>query len=104
MVVSQEFRMGVNLIKRFRETLEQIAKAGSEEEARPLIESIKHPIFGAMAQIKTGEGPLREELLDSLAVVVSNFRELTDFLAMKTALTEVLNLVERADELSHEGS
>ena len=104
MTMSQEFQIGINLIKRFREVLEQIAKASSPEEARPLIESIKHPIFGAMAQMKAGQGPLKEELLSSLAVVVSNFRELEDFSALKAAIPEVINLVEQAEKLAQEGA
>ncbi len=104
MAVSQEFQLGINLIKRFREELEKIASAGSYTEAKPIIESIKHPVFGAMAQIKAGEGPLRKELLESLAVVVSNFREMSDFEATKSAVVEVLNLVEQAERLSAEGA
>ena len=104
MTMSQEFQIGINLIKRFREILEQIAQSSSPEEARPLIESIKYPISGAMAQIKTGQGPLKEELLSSLAVVVSNFRELEDFSALKTAIPEVINLVEQAEKLSQESA
>lgn len=104
MGMSQEFQIGINLIKRFRETLEQIASSNSPEEAKPLIESIKHPIFGAMAQIKVGDGPLKEEILSSLAVVVSNFRELEDFSALKSAIPEVLNMVEQAERLAQEGA
>jgi len=103
-MMSQEFKIGMDLIKRFRETLEGIAKASSPQEAKPLIESIKHPIFGAMAQIKVGEGPLKEELLRSLAVVVRNFRKLEDFTALKSAIQEVLNLTVQVEELSQEGA
>lgn len=101
---SKEFEMGVGLIKRFRDTLEEIARAGSPEEAKPLIEQIKHPIFGAMAQIKVGQGPLKEEILEALAVVVSQFRELTDFAALKEAIPQVINLVEQSEKLAKEGA
>ncbi len=103
-MMTREFEMGIGLIKRFKETLEEIAKAGSPEEAKPLIEQIKHPVFGAMAQIKVGQGPLKEELLESLAVVVSQFRELNDLEALKGAIGEVLNLTEQAEKLAQEGA
>ncbi len=103
-MMTREFEMGIGLIKRFKETLEEIAKAGSPEEAKPLIEQIKHPVFGAMAQIKVGQGPLKEELLESLAVVVSQFRELNDLEALKRAIGEVLNLTEQAEKLAQEGA
>ncbi|WP_457600377.1 hypothetical protein [Hydrogenivirga sp.] len=101
---SREFEQGVELIKRFRDTLEEIARANSLQEAKPLIEQIKHPVFGAMAQIKVGDGPLKEELLQSLAVVVSQFREPTDFDSLKEAIPQVLNLVEQAEKLAKEGT
>lgn len=104
MAMSQEFQLGLNLIKRFGEQLRSVAEAKSEEEAKPFIESIKHPIFGAMAQIKAGEGPLKEEILEPLAVIVSQFRETTDFGALKEAIREVLNLVEQAEKLEAEGA
>jgi len=101
---SKELELGVELIKRFRDTLEEIARANSPEEAKPLIEQIKHPIFGAMAQIKVGEGPLKEEMLEPLAVVVSQFREFTDLNALKEAIPQVLNLVEQSEKLAKEGA
>ncbi len=103
-MMTREFEMGIGLIKRFKETLEEIAKAGSPEEAKPLIEQIKHPVFGAMAQIKVGQGPMKEELLESLAVVVSQFREPNDLEALKGAIGEVLNLTEQAEKLAQEGA
>jgi len=104
MSMSREFEFGVSLIEKFRDTLESIAKASSLEEAKPLIESIKHPIFGAMAQIKAGEGPLKEEILEPLAVVVAQFREPKDLEALKEAIPQVINLTEQAKKLAQEGA
>ena len=102
MTMSSEFRFGLDLIKRFDAQLRGIAEARTEEEAKELIESIKHPIFGAMAQIKVGGGPMKEEILKPLAVVVSQFRELTNLEALKGAILEVLDLVQRAEKLEEE--
>jgi len=104
MAMSQEFQFGLNLIRRFEEQLRSITEAGSEEEARPIMESIKHPVLGAMAQIKVGEGPLKQEILESLAVVVSQLRETTDFEALREAVREVLNLAEQIERLEAEGA
>ncbi|RLJ69967.1 hypothetical protein BCF55_0227 [Hydrogenivirga caldilitoris] len=103
-MMSKEFEMGIGLLNRFKETLVAISNANTPEEAKPLIEQIKHPIFGAMAQIKAGQGPLREEILAPMAVVVSQFRELTDLNALKKAIPEVLNLVQQAEKLAQEGA
>ena len=104
MSMSQEFQLGFNLLKRFRETLEEIAKADSLESAKELIESVKNPVFGAMAQIKVGEGPMKEELLEPLAVVVAQFREPKDFSALKEAISQVINLVDQVEKVSQEES
>ena len=104
MTMSQEFQFGINLIKKVKETLEEIAKTDSKESAKPLIESIKYPVVGAMAQIKVGDGPLKGEILESLAVVVSQFREFTDHSALKDAIPQVLNLIEQAEKLAQEGA
>ena len=103
-MMSKEFEIGVGLIERFSETLEKIASAGSKEEAKPLIESIKHPITGALAQIKAGQGPLKEEIIERLTVVVSQMRELTDLEALKENIIATLNLVKQAKEVQEQSA
>ncbi len=101
-MVSKEFELGLGLIEKFSETLEQIASSSSEEEAQALIESIRHPILGAMAQIKNGEGPLREEMLESLSTVVAQMRKLTDLGSLRSSIKETLNLVKEARKMIEE--
>ncbi len=93
METSQEYIFGLKLIRRFEKELEAVAGAGDPAEMKRLIEPIRHPITGAMAQIKEGKGPHREELLRVLAVVVSEFRELENPQALKEAIGELLSLV-----------
>ncbi|HIC98081.1 MAG TPA: hypothetical protein EYP11_06785 [Aquificaceae bacterium] len=94
--MSPEFELGLNLITRFEKELRAISESPSPEDAKPIIESIKHPIFGAAAQIKAGDGPLKEDILKPLLFLVSNFRELSDFEGTKEAVRELLGLVEKA--------
>lgn len=101
-MMSKEFEMGITLIKRFSESLEEIAGADSESKAKELIEVVRHPITGAMAQIKNGEGPLKDELLEPLGVVVAQMRELTDLQALQNAIREVINLANQAEELANQ--
>ncbi len=101
-MMSKEFEIGTGLVKRFREVLEKIINAGSEEEAKELIETVKHPMFGAMAQIKSGEGPLKDAILEPFAVVVAQMRNLTDLKALQTSLQELINLIDQAEDLAQE--
>jgi hypothetical protein len=101
-MMSKEYEIGIGLLEKFRDILEKIASANSEEEAKPLIESVKHPVFGAMAQIKTGEGPMREEILEPLAKVVSQMRRTSDLNLLRSSIREVLNLLDRVKKAQEE--
>ncbi len=102
MEASQEYLFGLGLIRKFEEQLREIAQAESFKSAKPLISAIIHPVTGAMAQIKEGKGPLREDLLRVLATVVSEFREQRDFRALREAIEELLTLVEQEQHSSVE--
>jgi len=93
MEASQEYLFGLGLIRKFEEQLREIARAENLESAKPLISAVKHPITGAMAQIKEGKGPMREDLLRTLARIVPEFREPKDLKALKEAVEELLRLV-----------
>ena len=102
MEASQEYLFGLGLIRKFEEQLREIAQAESFKSAKPLISTVRHPVTGAMAQIKEGKGPLREDLLRVLATVVSEFREQRDFRALREAIEELLTLVEQEQHSSVE--
>ncbi len=99
-MMSKEFEFGIGLVKKFKDTLESIINAGTEEEAKQIIEMVKHPMFGAMAQIKSGEGPLKESILEPFAVVVAQMRNLTDLKVLQDSLKELINLIEQAEDLA----
>ncbi len=102
MEASQEYLFGLGLIRKFEEQLRKIAQAESFKSAKPLISAVRHPVTGAMAQIKEGKGPLREDLLRVLATVVSEFREQRDFRALREAIEELLTLVKQEQHSSVE--
>lgn len=102
MAVSTEYQIAMNLIRKFQDILRQIADCPDAECAKPLIESIKHPMMNALVQMKTGEGPLREEMIEPLTVIVSQMRELTDLEALKGAIRNLLSLAEQAQKLEAE--
>ncbi|MDQ7039243.1 MAG: hypothetical protein Q9N26_08660 [Aquificota bacterium] len=102
MTVSQEYKIAMNLIRKFWDTLRRIADCPDTECAKPLIESIKHPMMNALVQMKTGEGPLREEMIEPLTVIVSQMRELTNLEALKGAVNHLLSLADQAQKLEAE--
>jgi len=92
MEASQEYVFALNLIRKFESQLREIADSEDPDAVKPLVEAVKYPITGAMAQIKEGRGPLRDELLRVLAVVVAEFREPQDPERLRKALKELLSL------------
>jgi hypothetical protein len=102
MTVSQEFKIAMNLIRKFSDILREIADCPDEECAKPLIEAVKHPMMNVLVQLKTGEGPMREEMIEPMTVVVSQMRELTNLEALKGALSQLLSLAEQAERMERE--
>ncbi len=103
MEVSQEFEIALNLVRKFSDILKKIAESEDPATARPLIESVKHPMTNALFQIKTGQGPMKEEFVKTLTVIVSQMRELTNLEDLKSAIKQLLSLTEKVSnaEASH---
>ena len=103
MNVSKEFEMGINLIKRFLEQLKEILNISDERELKKIIEAVKHPITAAAYQIKAGEGPLKEELVTNLSIIVREFRTLKNADELKNSISELLRTVNSVDEATKKG-
>ncbi|NPB06520.1 MAG: hypothetical protein GXO03_02825 [Aquificae bacterium] len=92
-----DYKLGLELLKRFKEYLERMARA-SEEELKELIETVKEPIRNAAYRIKQGEGPLKEELLEPLSVMVREFREMANLEEVKKAAQKLLEVLKKVEE------
>ena len=95
---SQEFEIGLNLIRKVLNTLREIAECEDFEEVKSLVESVKHPLANALFQMKNGRGPMRDEFIEVLVPVVSQMRELNDLETLKVSVSRLLSLVERLEE------
>ncbi len=92
MEMSQEYAFGLSLLKKVEEELKEIINSENFKSATPFIEAVKYPVTAAMAQIKEGRGPNRDDLLKKLSVVVREFREAENFEQLKKALKELLEI------------
>ena len=102
MQMDADFRIGIELLKRFRDQIQALANSDSVEEVKDNLETIKEIIRNATYRIKQGNGPLKEEFFSSLAVIVRNAREFEDPEAIKENAKKVLELLENLEKATAE--
>ncbi|MEJ5338187.1 MAG: hypothetical protein ACK42C_09510 [Aquificaceae bacterium] len=100
--MTKEFEIGINLLKRVQKELEELSQAQDRLEARRIVNTIVNPVTASAYQIRVGEGPYREELLESLLKLVKDMRELSDMNGMKETIKRLLQLVREVEEATAE--
>ncbi|HIQ48900.1 MAG TPA: hypothetical protein EYH58_04620 [Aquifex aeolicus] len=93
MQMDSEFKIGYELLKKFKEQIESLSNAQNEMELLEIIEAVKEPIRNATYRIKNGNGPLKEELFDALAVIVREIREFNNPKELKEAAKKVVEII-----------
>ncbi len=93
MQMDSDFKIGYELLQKFKEQIETLANAKDEMELLETIEAIKEPIRNATYRIKVGNGPLKEELFSALSVVVKEIREFENPQELKENARKVLELL-----------
>ncbi len=93
MQMDSEFKIGYELLKKFKEQIEGLSNAQNEMELLEIIEAVKEPIRNAAYRIKNGNGPLKEELFDALSVIVREIREFNNPEELKEAAKKVVEII-----------
>jgi len=97
MQMDADFKIGYELLKKFREQIEAMANAQNETELIELVEEIKEPVRNAAYRIKFGNGPLKEELFNNLAVMVREFREYSNPEELKNSAKRVVEILDNLE-------
>ncbi|NPA32914.1 MAG: hypothetical protein GXO04_04750 [Aquificae bacterium] len=97
MQMDADFRVGLELLKRFREQIRELSSAKDETQLLEIIEAIKEPLRNATYRIKQGRGPMKEELFGALAVIVREIREFQNPQELKESAKRVLELLEKIE-------
>jgi len=100
MQMDADFQLGINLLKRFKGEIENIAEAEDETTLIEAIEIVKEPVRNATYRIKQGNGPMKEELLANLSVMVREFREYQNPEALKESAKKVVQIIESLEEVT----
>jgi len=102
MQMDADFKIGIDLLKRFKEHIEALASSSSSEEVKENLETIKEIIRNAAYRIKQGHGPFKEEFFSALAPIVRNAREFEDPEAVKENAKKVLELLDNLEKATAE--
>ena len=102
MQMDADFKIGIDLLKKFREQIEALANSSNVEELKDNLETIKEIIRNATYRIKQGNGPFKEEFYSALAVIVKNAREFEDAGAVKENAKKVVELLENLEKATAE--
>lgn len=96
--MTKEFEIGIGLLKRVQGELEELLRTEDKLSARRLVNAIVNPITAAAYQIRVGEGPMKDELLEVLLKVVKDMRELSDINSLKEDVEKLLSLVAKSEQ------
>lgn len=96
--MTKEFEIGINLLKRVQKELEELSRAEDKLTARRIVNAIINPVTASAYQIKVGNGPYKEEILENLLKLVREMRELSDLEAMRESVRKILELLPQVDQ------
>ncbi len=91
--MTKEFEIGLNLIRTVSGQMSSIIETQDSSSVKKVVKSIFNPIVAAAYQIRVGEGPKKEEILNTLISLVKLMRDLEDINGIKVKAKDLLNLV-----------
>ena len=98
MQMDADFKIGIDLLNKFKEQIETLANSQNKEEVRENLEAIKEIIRNVAYRIKEGNGPLKEDFLSALIPIVRNAREFQSAEEVKENAKKVLELLENLEK------
>lgn len=100
--MTKEFEIGISLLKKVQKELENLMQVQDRLNARIIVNAIINPITASAYQIRVGDGPHKEELLENLLKLVKEMRDLSDIKAMQETVGKVLELLKEFEEAQAE--
>ncbi|MFN3599710.1 MAG: hypothetical protein ACK4VK_08275 [Aquificaceae bacterium] len=100
--MTKEFEIGVNLLKKVKGELEELMQVQDRLTARKIVSSIINPITACAYQIRVGDGPHKEDLLEHLMKLVKEMRDLSDIKSMQETIGKVLEVLKELEEATKE--
>ena len=98
--MTKEFEIGLNLLKKVRQELEDLLFVQDRLLARRIVNSIINPITAAAYQIRVGDGPHKEQLSEALLKLVKEMRDLSDLKSMQETIKIITEILREFEEAS----
>jgi CRISPR/Cas system CSM-associated protein Csm2 small subunit len=104
--MSKEFELGIGLLKKIYTDLQALSAAEDKRQVKELVQVIMNPLVAGAYQIKVGEGPQKDKLLEVLFPLIRELRDMQNLESIRTlaeGLVSVLNTIEE-EMATQEGS
>jgi len=104
--MSKEFELGIGLLKKIYTDLQALSTVEDKRQVKELVQVIMNPLLAGAYQIKVGEGPQKDKLLDVLFPLIRELRDMQNLESIRTLASELVNALNaiEAEVATQEGS
>jgi hypothetical protein len=104
--MSKEFELGIGLLKKIYTELQALSTAEDKRQVKELMQAIMNPLVAGAYQIKVGEGPQKDNLLEILFPLIRELRDMQNLESIRTLASELVNALKVIEEevATQEGS
>jgi flagellin-specific chaperone FliS len=104
--MSKEFELGIGLLKKIYTELQALSTAEDKRQVKELMQAIMNPLVAGAYQIKVGDGPQKDKLLEYLFPLIRELRDMQNLESIRTLASELVNVLNAIEEevATQEGS
>jgi hypothetical protein len=104
--MSKEFEIGIGLLKKIYTELQALSTAEDKRQVKELTQAIINPLVAGAYQIKVGDGPQKDKLLEILFLLIRELRDMQNLESIRTLASELVNALNaiEAEVATQEGS
>jgi len=104
--MSKEFELGIGLLKKIYTELQALSTAEDKRQVKELMQAIMNPLVASAYQIKVGDGPQKDKLLEILLPLIRELRDMQNLESIRTLASELVNALNaiEAEVATQEGS
>jgi flagellin-specific chaperone FliS len=104
--MSKEFEIGIGLLKKIYTELQALSTAEDKRQVKELMQAIINPLVAGAYQIKVGDGPQKDKLLEILFPLIRELRDMQNLESIRTLASELVNALDaiEAEVATQEGS
>jgi hypothetical protein len=104
--MSKEFEIGIGLLKKIYTELQALSTAEDKRQVKELMQAIINPLVAGAYQIKVGNGPQKDKLLEILFPLIRELRDMQNLESIRALAGELVNALNaiEAEVATQEGS